>query len=301
MVMHEDFKFVLRCDQFSKRNAKDPNPVLHFGTHGSDEKPWEVTFTYKSHKCLPCVTHVSYKGRYKIDISNGSLESNDGKQICACHHPYHQRPIIGFRQALRATDYSVTIQHIVIDSNQDEESRVSSPSSRSSPVASSRSSPTLSDLSMHYRDLFFSAVYSDIIFEVSSSCADSPSISENRQESFSISVKSEREKDAVKREVSVVNQGSANDDTEKVSYVEIRAHKAILSSRVPYFKQLLLSGMNEATTGRIRIEDVEAESFREVVKFIYCGQLPGDLATNPVKYLPIADKYGIDDLKGMNS
>lgn len=88
-----------------------------------------------------------------------------------------------------------------------------------------------------------------------------------------------------------------SDITVEVGLETFQAHKAILCARVPYFKRLFDSGMRESATGRIKIEDVEADRFENVLKFIYSGQLPTDLDERSESYLPIADKYGIEDLK----
>ena len=56
-------------------------------------------------------------------------------------------------------------------------------------------------------------------------------------------------------------------------------------------------GMREATTNRVVIEDIDATSFKAVLKFLYCGRLPEDLQTSAKNYLPIAEKYDIRALK----
>ena len=76
-----------------------------------------------------------------------------------------------------------------------------------------------------------------------------------------------------------------------------RAHKLVLSARVPYFKRLFLSGMRESQTGQIEITDVDVIRFYHVLKFIYSGEFPEDLGQFSESYLQIADKYGIEDLK----
>ena len=78
---------------------------------------------------------------------------------------------------------------------------------------------------------------------------------------------------------------------------DIPAHKIILSTRLTYFQSLFDAGMLEATTDRVAVEDIDATSFKAVLKFLYCGRLPEDLQTSPKKYLPVADKYDIRQLK----
>jgi len=78
---------------------------------------------------------------------------------------------------------------------------------------------------------------------------------------------------------------------------KFRAHKLVLSARVPYFKRFFLSGTEESQSGRIEIKDVNVDCFYHVLKFIYSGELPGDLDRHTPEYLSIADKYEIEDLR----
>ena len=55
--------------------------------------------------------------------------------------------------------------------------------------------------------------------------------------------------------------------------------------------------MLEAVTNRLVIKDVEAASFKEFLKFVYCGQYPKDMESSPESYLPIAEKYNAQELK----
>ena len=77
----------------------------------------------------------------------------------------------------------------------------------------------------------------------------------------------------------------------------IPAHKLILKARVPAFERMFASGMREANSGRIRIDDADAAAFKQVLKFIYSGKFPEELNDNADLVLPISDKYGIEDLK----
>ena len=83
----------------------------------------------------------------------------------------------------------------------------------------------------------------------------------------------------------------------EISGEVIPAHKLILSARVPVFEAMFSSGMKEAKTGRIRIDDTDAASFKHLLRFIYCGKLPEDFKETVDSLLPIADKYGLQDLK----
>jgi len=57
------------------------------------------------------------------------------------------------------------------------------------------------------------------------------------------------------------------------------------------------SQMLEATTNRVHIKDADPDSFHHLLKFIYCAQLPDDIAPFASSLLPLADKYGVDQLK----
>jgi len=77
----------------------------------------------------------------------------------------------------------------------------------------------------------------------------------------------------------------------------VPAHQLILSTRLPYFKQLFASGMQEAISKRIQIVDVDAPAFKKFLQFIYSGDFPEDLDAIPEIYLPIADRYDSEVLK----
>ena len=82
-----------------------------------------------------------------------------------------------------------------------------------------------------------------------------------------------------------------------VGGVLIPAHKNILSARYGYFRALFSSGMRECVTNKVEIENVDAELFKELLRFIYLRKLLDDLDSKAEQYLPIADRYGIEDFK----
>ena len=77
----------------------------------------------------------------------------------------------------------------------------------------------------------------------------------------------------------------------EVDSVEIPVNKAILAARVPHFERLFASGMKETISGRIKIDDADADCVKQVVSFIYSGILPDDIEESPERYLPVAEKY----------
>jgi len=95
----------------------------------------------------------------------------------------------------------------------------------------------------------------------------------------------------------LLQSGGSADFTFEVEGEEIPAHKIILSSRSSYFRALFNSGMSEATTNRLVVDDIDATTFKAVLKFLYCGRLPEDLRPSAMKYIPVAEKYDIEDLK----
>ena len=55
--------------------------------------------------------------------------------------------------------------------------------------------------------------------------------------------------------------------------------------------------MKEAASKIITIEDADIVSFKELLKFIYTGEYPKDLESSPETYLPLAEKYDLQELK----
>jgi len=75
------------------------------------------------------------------------------------------------------------------------------------------------------------------------------------------------------------------------------AHKWILQARVPYFKNMFSSQMLETKTSKVRVKDADSDTFRHMLRFVYCGELPSDMDSVAEHLLPLADKYGIEQLK----
>ena len=90
---------------------------------------------------------------------------------------------------------------------------------------------------------------------------------------------------------------SSSDVAFEIGEQIIPAHKCILTARVPAFESMFSSDMKEAKTGRIRINDTDAASFKHALRFVYCGKFPDELNEVAGSLLPIAEKYGIQELK----
>ena len=93
-----------------------------------------------------------------------------------------------------------------------------------------------------------------------------------------------------------------DDDTKdiifKIGDENIRAHKLIVCSRVPAFKAMFASGMQEAETNCATIEDTEPNAFHHLLKFIYTGKLPlGQSIDEVAAVLILAEKYDLGELK----
>ena len=80
---------------------------------------------------------------------------------------------------------------------------------------------------------------------------------------------------------------------------KLNAHKDILVARSSYFKTLFDSGMKEAQTNEIPIEEAEPEHFQELLTFIYSGFPPTNLPIIAQSLLPLADRYAIMTLRNM--
>jgi len=91
--------------------------------------------------------------------------------------------------------------------------------------------------------------------------------------------------------------GIESDFTFVIGTEEIKAHKAILSARFSYFTTMLASGMVETSSNICRLEDVDAEAFKRLLKYIYCGKLPHDLAETARSLLPLADRFNLPELR----
>merc|ERR1712142_195165 len=75
---------------------------------------------------------------------------------------------------------------------------------------------------------------------------------------------------------------------------EIKAHKAILSTRLPYFEKMFASGMKESLTNRVNMPEAERKSFDVFLRYIYGGLLPKDFEVEP--QLNFAKMYDVPGL-----
>ena len=72
------------------------------------------------------------------------------------------------------------------------------------------------------------------------------------------------------------------------------AHRFILSIRSPVFDAMFESAMTEAATRQVRIEDVDANTFRAFLEFLYIGTLKS--FDRKEQLLSLARKYQVETL-----
>ena len=95
------------------------------------------------------------------------------------------------------------------------------------------------------------------------------------------------------------HSGNESDFTFVIGDEEIKAHKAILSARFPYFATMMSTGMVEAQTSRVKLDDVDAEYFKQVLKYVYFGKMPREPIETARHILPLADRFLLPDLKDL--
>jgi len=79
-----------------------------------------------------------------------------------------------------------------------------------------------------------------------------------------------------------------------VGKVMFPAHRSLLSARSPVFAAMFKSGMEEALTGRVRVDGVDPTTFRQFLEFLYTGTL--STWADKSKMLVMADRYQVETL-----
>ena len=96
----------------------------------------------------------------------------------------------------------------------------------------------------------------------------------------------------------LLDEDETKDVLFKIGDENIRAHKLIICWRVPAFKAMFSSGMQEAQTNCATIENTEPNAFRHLLQFVYSGEMPMEESIHDVvAVLILAEKYNIDALK----
>ena len=78
----------------------------------------------------------------------------------------------------------------------------------------------------------------------------------------------------------------------------VRAHKSILTARVPVMEKMFGSGLEESKTNKVKIVDSDANSFDTFLRFVYSGELPDDAFHGKLarSLIVLANKYDVPDL-----
>lgn len=92
--------------------------------------------------------------------------------------------------------------------------------------------------------------------------------------------------------------GTYSDVVLNVQGHEIRAHKMILSARSAVFASMLEYGMEEGENNLEVITDLDYETMRETVRFMYTDQAP-NIDAKAEDLLAAADEYGLSRLKAL--
>jgi len=80
------------------------------------------------------------------------------------------------------------------------------------------------------------------------------------------------------------------------------AHRSILAARSPVFAAMLNSGLEEARSGQVQINDTDPESFALFLRFLYVGELEDNEEEAVIsglmkkKLFALADKYQVETL-----
>lgn len=78
---------------------------------------------------------------------------------------------------------------------------------------------------------------------------------------------------------------------------KLHAHKMILAARSSVFSSMFDHDMAENLTNEVNIEDIDLESFKCVLRFMYCGEIDVISTENALTIYAAADKYDLKDLK----
>jgi hypothetical protein len=77
----------------------------------------------------------------------------------------------------------------------------------------------------------------------------------------------------------------------------IKAHKLVLSMGSPVFLAMFESGMCEAKTNVVKIEDLDQTALSKLLEYIYTGCINFTNTEEVINMIPAAEKYQLDKLK----
>ena len=78
---------------------------------------------------------------------------------------------------------------------------------------------------------------------------------------------------------------------------EFKVHRAVLATASAVFEAMFLSQMKEQQENKMTIDDIEPDTVKEMLRFIYTGVVH-NIKEHAEKLLIAADKYRLDSLKG---
>ena len=81
---------------------------------------------------------------------------------------------------------------------------------------------------------------------------------------------------------------------------EFPAHKVILAARSPVFARMFEHDMQESSSNKVKVDDLDPDTLKEMLVYMYTGQVP-KIEQDKVAYglLYAADKYQLDHLKSL--
>ena len=95
----------------------------------------------------------------------------------------------------------------------------------------------------------------------------------------------------------VLNSQKHCDFIIKVQDKSFNVHKCVLSTHCTYFATLLKSGMSEANSGTLTIEDQTPDAIEAMIYYIYTGTSNVTDVKLALELITVSDKYNLSDLK----
>jgi hypothetical protein len=99
------------------------------------------------------------------------------------------------------------------------------------------------------------------------------------------------------KNLAMLNDSKYSDFTFAVKRRSFKVHKAILGAASPVFDRMFSTAMAEAQTNEAKIDAIEPDIFEHLLRFIYGGKLPENLAAVAVDLFKAAHYYEIENLK----
>jgi len=94
----------------------------------------------------------------------------------------------------------------------------------------------------------------------------------------------------------LLESGQFSDVTIKCEGTRLSCHKVILGTRSPVFNAMFIHNMTENQRKEIDIEDLDIETVKDMLKYMYAGKID-NLNTRSPRLLEAADKYQLSELK----